>query len=100
MTLKSWHQQHDDPTNQSTAMGVDQTVERREESLTLGQLLVPRLDDVREDYALLAVELPQLPGQPRPQLAQPPRDEDPRPRPALAAGAGGEAPGGRDLEVN
>ena len=67
--------------------------------LTLGQLLVSRLDDVREDDALLAVKLPELPGQPSAELAQPPRDEDPRHRPALLAGAGAQAPG-RHLEVN
>ena len=80
-------------------MGVTVSHRESELSLTLGQLLVRRLDDVGEDDALLPVEFPQFPGQPRPQLAEPPGDQDPR-HPALAGGGGREAPGGRDLGVN
>ena len=78
-------------------VGVRVGGERWEESLslTLGELLVCGLDDVWEDDALLPVEFPQLPGQPRPQLAEPPGDEDPGRRPALAGG--GEAAGWGDL---
>ena len=71
-----------------------------EDERSLGQLLVGRLDDVGEDDALLAVELPQLPGQAGAELAQPPGDEDPGHRPALLPDTGAEGPGGRHLEVN
>ena len=43
---------------------------------TLGELLVPRLDDVGEDDALLTVHLPQLPGEPSAELAEAACDED------------------------